>query len=323
MSQPQDMRAAVVSRYGPPERISVTRVPIPEPGPGQIRVRVRWGTVNRTDTATLRGYPFFARAITGLLRPRMQTLGMDFAGFVDALGEGVSRFAVGDGVFGMSPDAFGAHAEYLCVPAEGPVAALPAGIAPEDAVVCEGAWYANSTASQLAPGQRCLIYGSSGAIGSAAVQLARLQGAEITAVTGTRTLQLAADLGADRVIDYQAEDFTALGETFDLVFDAVGKTSWSACRPLIRPGGIFAATDLGPGWSNMILSAWFALTGSKRVRIPFPRDPAGFVQTMAGHLAAGRFRGVFDRSYGLDEITEAFHYVETGQKTGIVRLDLG
>lgn len=316
------MKAVVFDRYGGPERLSLCHVPIPEPKPGEVRVRVQASTVSRTDTATLAAHPFFARAMTGLLRPNMSTLGMDFAGEVEALGAGVSGFQTGDRVFGLSPDRFGAHAEYLCVRADGAIAPIPEHLDFAQAVVCEGAWYASSTTRLLSQGQRCLIYGASGAIGTAAVQLAKLQGAEVTAVVGRRHLDLAERLGADIILDYETEDFTAIGQTFDLVLDAVGKTSWFACRPLLGQDGIFAATDLGPGWSNIVLAAWFSITRSGRVRIPYPDDAPGFVRRLAGHMAAGNFRGTFDRRYTLDEISAAFRYVAAGQKTGIVVVDI-
>ena len=316
------MKAVVFHRYGPPETLSLREVPVPRPAPGEILVRVRATTVNRTDTATLRAHPFFARAMTGLLRPKMQTLGMDFAGIVDGLGDGVTAFQPGDRVFGLSPDTFGAHAEYLCLPADGAIARIPGDLRFDEAVVGEGAWYASATTGLLSEGQRCLIYGASGAIGTAAVQLAKSRGAEVTAVVGTRHLDLAKRLGADRIINYEDEDFTEIGETFDLVFDAVGKTSWFACRKLLNQNGIFAATDLGPLWSNILLGMWFGITGSRRVRVPYPKDAPGFVRHLAELMGEGRFRGVFDRSFPLEDIVEAFRYVETGQKTGIVVINI-
>ncbi|MCB1332113.1 MAG: NAD(P)-dependent alcohol dehydrogenase [Roseivivax sp.] len=316
------MTAAVIDRYGPPETIALRQVPIPAPAAGEIRVRVRAATANRTDTATLRGYPFFARAMTGLLQPKMAILGMDFAGEVDALGEAVTAFQPGDRVFGLLPFTYGAHAQYVCLPATGAVAPIPDTLPFDEAVVAEGAWYASSTTDRLNPGQRCLVYGASGAIGTAAVQLAKARGAEVTAVVGTRHLELAASLGADHVVNYETQDFTRLGQDFDLVFDAVGKSSWFACRPLIKPGGLFAATDLGPYWSNIWLGGWYSLTGSRRVSVPFPEDAPGFVRSLSALMAQGKFRGVFDRTYPLADIVEAFRYVEQGQKTGIVRIDI-
>lgn len=322
MTASESMKAVVFERYGSPDVLSLQTVPRPLPSKSEVRVKVHASTVNRTDTATLRAHPFFARALTGLIRPKMGTLGMDFAGEVDMLGDGVNTFAIGDRVFGISPDMFGAHAEYLCVPAEGAIAHIPGKLPYHEAVVGEGAWYANGTTRILSEGKRCLIYGASGAIGTAAVQLAKASGSHVTAVVGTRHIDLPGALGADRVVNYETEDFTALGEKFDLVFDAVGKTSFFECRPLLAKNGVFSATDLGPGWSNIILGMLYGATGSRRVRIPFPEDAPGFIQQLADLISRGKFEGVFDRSYPLDEVADAFRYVETGQKTGIVVVDV-
>ena len=322
MTDAATMKAVVFHQYGPPQKLSVGQVPVPAPAPGEILVRIHATTVNRTDTATLRAHPFFARAMTGLLRPKMQTLGMDFAGTVEALGDGVTAFQLSDRVFGISPDMFGAHAEFLRLPADGMVAHIPENLRFDEAVVGEGAWYASSTTGLLCEGQRCLIYGASGAIGTAAVQLAKSRGVEVTAVVGQRHLLLAERLGADRIINSEKEDFTQIGEAFDLVFDAVGKTSWFACRKLLNKNGIFTATDLGPYWSNILLGLWCTITGSRRVRIPFPQVSPEFIRHLATLMAEGRFKGVFDRSYPLEDIVEAFRYVETGQKTGIVVINI-
>jgi len=312
------MKAVVIDRYGPPDVQSVRAIPRPLARAGEVRVQVHAATVGRTDTATLRAHPFFMRAATGVFRPKMKTLGMDFAGVVDQLGDGVTGFGLGDRVFGISPDVFGAHAEYLCVSAKGALAHIPDILDFDHAVVGEGAWYAEETTKLLSEGTRCLIYGASGAIGTASVQLAKANGAHVVAVVGTRHIGWPERLGADRTLNYEAEDFTAIGETFDLVFDAVGKTSYFECRPLLKKNGVFSATDLGAGGSNLLLSAWYGLTGSKRVQLPFPADTQGFFQRLANLMADGRFQGVFDRSYPLDDIVEAFRYVEQGQKTGIV-----
>ena len=320
MTITENMKAVVANRYGPPEVLKLREVPRPRPKNNEVRVKVHASTVGRTDTATLRAHPFFMRLSTGLFRPKMQTLGMDFAGVVDELGDEVSAFQVGDRVFGMSSDYFGAHAEYLCMPVDGAIASVPENIPFDQAVVGEGAWYAYGTTKQLTKGMRCLIYGASGAIGTAAVQLAKANGAYVVAVVGTRHISMAEALGPDRVVNFEKEDFTAIGETFDLVLDAVGKTTWHICRPLLGKNAIYTATDMGPGWSNMLLSIWFGLTGSKKVQIPFPNDAPGFTRHLAALMARGRFHGVFDRNYPLEEITTAFRYVEEGQKTGIVVL---
>nr|WP_090030601.1 NAD(P)-dependent alcohol dehydrogenase [Lutimaribacter saemankumensis] len=316
------MKAVVFERYGSPALLSLQTVPRPLPSKSEVRVKVHASTVNRTDTATLRAHPFFARAMTGLIRPKMSILGMDFSGEIDLLGDDVSAFDVGDRVFGISPDTFGAHAEYLCIPAGGAIAHIPGSLPYHEAVVGEGAWYANGTTQFLSKGKRCLIYGASGAIGTAAVQLAKARGAQVVAVVGTRHIDLPVALGADRVVNYETEDFRALGEKFDLVFDAVGKTSFFECRHLLAENGIFSATDLGPGWSNIFLGMFYGAMGSRRVRIPFPENAPGFILQLADLMSKGKFQGVFDRRYPLDKTADAFRYVEKGQKTGIVVLDV-
>ena len=249
---------------------------------------------------------------------------MDFAGEVEAVGAGVTSFAPGDRVFGLSPGGYGGHAEYLCMPEKEAIAAMPVGARFDQAVVCEGALYAdtNLQAFGLKPGHRILIYGASGAIGTAAVQLAKSYGAEVTAVVATRHLDLVKSLGADRAVDYTAEDFAQIGETFDFVLDAVGKTTYFRCRRLLGPGGVFAATDLGPWSQNVLLSIWSAITRSKRVVFPLPKSSKAFVEFLEARMDAGEFRAVIDRKYPLEAIADAYRYVETGQKTGIVVINV-
>ncbi len=322
------MKAAVITRYGSPDIVKIREVPKPAPGAGEVLVRVYATTVNRTDYGELR-MPFLARLIFafglgyGLLRPRRSIFGLDFAGEVAAVGAGVTSFKPGDRVFGMCPSrSNGAHAEYACVPEHGPIASMPAGTRFEEAVVCEGAFYANTGLKQfhVGPGHKILIYGASGAIGTAALQLAKSYGAEVTAVVATRHLELVTSLGADRAIDYTAQDFTGIGERFDVIFDAVGKAGYYRCRRLLKLDGVFMATDVGPRWEYLPLILWSAITRSNRVIVPLPARGSGhaFVDFMRGRIQAGQFRAVIDRSYPLDEIADAYRYVGTGQKTGIV-----
>jgi NADPH:quinone reductase-like Zn-dependent oxidoreductase len=167
-----------------------------------------------------------------------------------------------------------------------------------------------------------LIYGASGAIGTAAVQLAKFYGAEVTAVVAAQHLDLVRSLGADRAVDYTAEDFTEIGETFDFVFDAVGKTTYFRCRRLLRPRGTYAATDFGPGWLNLPLAIWSAITKNRRVVFPLPSNSAEFPAFLKARMEAGEFRAVIDREYPLEAIAEAYRYVETAQKTGIVVINV-
>jgi NADPH:quinone reductase-like Zn-dependent oxidoreductase len=318
------MKAAVNERYGSPDVLTIRDLPRPEPKAGEILVKVHATTVGRTDSCALRAHPFFVRPYTGLLRPKRTVLGLDFAGTVEVVGKGVTKFTPGMRVFGLTPGGYGAHAEYVCLPEDGAVSAMPAGTRFEEVVVCEGAWYADTYLRKfnLKPGDKILIYGASGAIGTSAVQLSKFYGAEVTAVVSTPHLDLARRIGADRVIDYTAEDFTQIGESFDFVLDAVGKTSFFRCRPLLKPEGVFAATDLGPWWQNVILAIWSSLTGSGRVVFPTPHSSRSFVEFLKARIEAGEFHAVIDRKYLLSDIADAYRYVETEQKAGVVVIEV-
>lgn len=321
------MKAAVNPRYGSPDVLEIRELAKPQPKTGEVLVKVHATTVSRTDCGMLEPHPFFVRLGAGLLRPKLTTLGMDFAGEVEAVGAGVTAFKQGDRVFGLSPEVYGAHAEYLCVPEAGAIATLPAGTRFGEAVVCEGAWYADTylSAFRLGPGRSILVYGASGAIGTAAVQLARCRGAKVTAVVATRHLDLARSLGAERVVDYTTQDFTQIDGRFDFVFDAVGKTTYFRCRRLLEPAGVFAATDLGPWGQNPLLVIWSSLTGSHRVIFPLPqaKQARALVELLRTSIEAGDFRPVIDRTYPLEAIADAYRYVQTQQKTGVVVIDVG
>lgn len=318
------MKAVVNTRYGSPEVLELQELPRPNPKRGEVRIKVHVTTVTRSDCGMLRARPLAVRLFTGPLRPRNTILGMDFAGEVDEVGPDVASLRPGDRVFGMSPDTYGAHAEYLCIAAQGTLAAMPSALRFDEAVVCEGAWYADMYMRRfgVGPAHRLLIYGASGAIGTAAVQLAKCYGAEVTAVVATRHLQLMQALGADHVVDFTAGDFTRIGQRFDFVLDAVGKTTYFRCRKLLEPHGTFAGTDLGPGWQNPLLAIGSAITHSNRVVFPLPKSSRAFVEFLKARMEAHEFRAVVDRRYSLDSIADAYRYVETGQKTGIVVVDV-
>ena len=324
MESYKTMKAVVNERYGSPDVLEIRDIPIPTPQASEILVKVYATTVSRTDSCALRALPFFVRPYTGLIRPKRTVLGLDFAGTVEAVGKGVTQFNQGDHVFGVTPDGHGAHAEYVCLPTNGMVAMMPSGKRFAEVVVCEGAWYANTNLKKfnLKPGQKILIYGASGAIGSSAVQLAKIYGAEVTAVVATPHLDLAKQLGADRVVDYTVEDFSKIDDAFDFVLDAVGKTSFFRCRPLLKPQGVFAATDFGPWWSNVILAIWSSFTGTGRVVFPTPHSDRTFIEFLQARIEADEFHAVFDRKYLLADIADAYRYVETAQKAGIVVIDV-
>ncbi len=318
------MRASVNTRYGSPDILEMREVPTPSPGPGEVLVRVHATTVTRTDTCALRAHPWFVRPVTGWLKPKNPILGLDFAGTVEKVGPDTVGFTEGMRVFGLTPGGNGAHAEYLVMKATGMIAAMPDGLAFREAVLCEGAWYANTylKAFGLRRGHTILIYGGSGAIGTAAIQLAKAARAEVTAVVPGKCLDLAKDLGADHVIDYQTQDFTQTGARYDFVLDAVGKTTYAACKPLLAPHGVFAATDLGPYWQNIFLPMWFQAWGKRRVIMPMPGGGQEVVRFIKDRIEAGQLRAVIDRVYPFDQIADAYRYVETKAKVGIVVVEV-
>jgi len=285
-------------------------------------VRIHATTVNRTDTGFRSAEFFVARFFTGLLRPRRKILGSEFAGEVEKVGAAVTDFAVGERVFGVNAKG-GAHAEFISMRESAPLTHMPTGITFEEAAaVCDGAilalWVLRRT--DLRKGQTILVYGASGSIGTAAVQLARYFDAHVTAVCNTKNVELVRSLGADEVIDYTKEDFTKRGETYELIFDAVGKLTFGRCRGSLNSGGTYAVTDLGFLWQNPFLVLWTSRVGDKKVLIPLPRHTKKDVLFLKELIEAGKYRAVIDRSYPLADVVEATRYVETGQKTGNVVL---
>jgi NADPH:quinone reductase-like Zn-dependent oxidoreductase len=315
------MNAAVHTRYGPPDVVRISEVDKPAAKDNEVLVKVHATTVNRTDSGLRAAKPFINRFFTGLRRPRVTVLGNEFAGEVEAVGRGVRSFAVGDRVFGYNGTRFGAHAEYVAMPEDGSLATMPANLTYEQAAPStEGSHYALSLIrkAKIHSGQDVLVYGATGAIGSAAVQLLKDLGAEVTAVCGTEHVELVRGLGADRVIDYTAEDFTRDTQTYDVVLDAVGKSSFGRCRRLLKPRGIYLSSDLGPLSQNPVLALITPLLRGKKVLFPIPKDDQEMVGYFKELLESGEFKPVIDRRYRLDQIVGAYRYVEPGQKIGNV-----
>ena len=322
------MRAVVYDRYGPPDVLRLEDVERPVPEKDEVLVRIHATTVTRADCATREAnrrsgllVTVISRLVSGIRRPRQRILGTELAGEVQAVGAAVTEFAVGDQIFGSSGFSFGAHAEFICMRESARIAHKPAGMTFEEAAaICDGALNALwcLRLAHLRKGQRILIYGASGAIGTAGVQLAKYFEADVTAVCNTKNLELVRSLGADRVVDYTREDFTKNGETYDVIFDAVGKHSFKRCRGSLKRGGSYLATD---GLRNLILALWTPRTGDKKVifSIP-PRYTKKDVLFLKDLIEAGKYRAVIDRSYPLEDVVDATRYVETEQKTGNVVL---
>ncbi|MRX45542.1 NAD(P)-dependent alcohol dehydrogenase [Agromyces kandeliae] len=321
------MRIAAYHRYGAPEVVGVEERERPEPGPGQIRVRVHAASVGAADAAGRSGSPWFARLAFGLRRPRNPVLGSDFAGVVDAVGAGVTRFAVGDRVFGATGADGGAHAEAVVVQEDGAVVPLPDGVSVDAAVaICDGAMTALPflrDGGHVRRGSRVLVNGASGAVGAAAVQLAVHLGAEVTAVCGPAHAELATGLGAARVIDYVREDAMrrdAPGAPFDVVFDAVGKSTFRRARAVLASDGRYLTTV--PSWAIMAQQVTSRL-GRRRAVVMFTglrsaEAKRPDLEQLAALTAAGAFTPVIERVLPLDAVADAHRLVDTGHKAGTV-----
>ncbi len=314
------MRAVVHDRYGPPDVLRLEDVARPVPAHDEVLVRVHATTVNRTDCHRRAADPFLWRFLLGVRRPKNRILGMEFAGDVVAVGTSVSEFEGGDQVFGIKR--FGANAEFVCVRESALIAHKPTGMSYEEAAaVCDGALNALACLrrAQLRPGKTVLVYGASGSIGTAAVQLAKHGGAHVTAGCNTKNVELVRSLGAEEVIDYLQEDFTRNGETYDVIVDAVGKHSFLRCRGSLKPGGFYVATDR---LQNVAFALWTWRIGDKKVALPVSRATQKDVLYLKELIEKGDYRPVIDRSYPLEDVIEAARYVETQQKTGNVVLTL-
>jgi NADPH:quinone reductase-like Zn-dependent oxidoreductase len=316
------MKAVVQDRYGPPEVLGIAEVDRPVPKADEVLVRVRASTVSQTDTHIRRANPFFWRLIGGLRRPRWRTLGTELSGEVEAVGESVSEFKIGDAVFGQPSSYLGAHAEYICMREQAPIAHKPASMSFEEAAaVCDGVAQALAALrlADASPGRRLVVYGASGSLGTAAVQLAKHFGAHVTAVCGTAHVDLVRSLGADEVVDYRTEDFTRRGETYDAIVDAVGKYAFTRGRRALRPGGIYVGTD---GLGTILWWILGRILGRPRVRMAAGRRNKADVIFLKELIDAGEFRAVIDRRYPMAAVVEAHRYVEAWHKAGNVVLTI-
>jgi NADPH:quinone reductase-like Zn-dependent oxidoreductase len=315
------MRAVVYDRYGPPEVQRLEEVERPVPNDDEVLIRIHATTVNRTDCGLRSAEFFISRFVTGLRRPKQRILGLELAGEVAVRGLAVTQFGVGDRVFGVTGS--GAHAEFVCLREEAALALMPAGMSFEEAAaVCDGAALALACLrpARLQDGSHILIYGASGSVGTAGVQLAKYFGARVTAVCGGKNVDLVRSLGADEVIDYTRDDFTKNGQRYDVIFDAVGKTSFRRCRGSLTPGGMFCETDLGFLWHVPLLTLATKWIGDKRVVLGITRYSQADVLFLKELIEEGKFRAVIDRVYPLEQVVEATRYVETGQKVGNIVL---
>jgi NADPH:quinone reductase-like Zn-dependent oxidoreductase len=319
------MKAIIYTKYGPPEVARLAEVPKPVPKDDEILVKVYTATVNRTDSGFRSAEYFISRFWSGLFRPKYPVLGCEFAGVVEETGQKVTTFKKGDKVFGYNDKSFGGHAEYLTIAEKESLTTLPDGLGfDEAAAITEGGHYAlaDIRAARVQPGQKVMVYGATGAIGSAAVQLLKHFGAVVTAVCNTKNVELMRSLGADTVMDYQTGDFTKTDDRFDFIFDAVGKSSFGQCKPLLTEKGIYISTELGKNGENILLAITTKFGGGRKLLFPLPTISKKDVVFLKELVQKGEFKPVIDRTYRLDQIVEAYRYVESGQKTGNVLLKI-
>lgn len=319
------MRAIVYTKYGPPEVAKLVDVPKPIPNDSEVLIKVYASTVNRTDAGFRSAEYFISRFWSGLLRPKFPILGCEFAGVIEEIGKRVKEFTKGDKVFGFNDKSFGGHGEYLTIDEMNALTTIPEGISfDKAAALTEGAHYAlvNIRAAKIKRGHNVLVYGATGAIGSAAVQLLKHFGAKVTAVCNTKNVALVKSLGADTVIDYQTQDFTKTENKYAFIFDAVGKSSFGQCKPLLTEKGIYISTELGKNGENIFYALTTPLLGGKKLLFPVPSISKKDVIFLKELVQKGEFDPVIDRQYKLDQIVAAYKYVESGQKTGNVILKI-
>jgi NADPH:quinone reductase-like Zn-dependent oxidoreductase len=319
------MKAIVYTRYGPPEVAKLVDVPKVIPKDNEVLVRVYASTVNRTDAGFRSAEYFISRFWTGLFRPKHQVLGCEFAGVIEDVGKHVTAFKTGDRVFGYNDKTCGGHAEYLTLSETDAITTMPENLSFEEAAaITEGAHYAlvDIRAAKVERGQNVLVNGATGAIGSAAVQLLKHFGATVTAVCNAKNVELVKSLGADTVIDYQSQDFLDTEFRYQFIFDAVGKSSFGKCKPLLTEKGIYISTELGRNGENIYYALATSFRKGKKLLFPIPSISKKDVIFLKELVQKGEFRPVIDRRYRLDQIVEAYRYVESGEKTGNVVLQI-
>ena len=315
------MKAAVYTQYGSPEVLQIKQVEKPVPNKNEILLKIKATAVNSGDWRLRKADPFAVRFIFGLTKPKINILGSVFSGEIESVGEEVQHFKVGDLVFGHIDMRFGAYAEYTCLPENASMALKPANVSHLEAAVIPfggvAAWHFLKKAA-IKPRQKVLVVGASGAVGSAAVQLAKSLGAIVTGVCSTANIDLVKSLGAHKVIDYTQTDFTQQGETYDVIFDAVNAISVSRSLKSLNKNGIMILS--AAGMSEMLQGAWIGMTTSKKVMTGVISHNAADIIFLKGLIEAGKLKPVIDRTYSLEQIAEAHAYAEQGHKKGNVAI---
>ncbi|BBI30940.1 NAD(P)-dependent alcohol dehydrogenase [Cohnella abietis] len=321
------MKAIICARYGTPDVLQFEEVATPTPKDNEVRIKVYAGVVTPSDCSFRKANPFMIRFIYGLTKPKYSILGVELAGEIESVGKDVKSFKKGDQIYGVSPKSFGAYAEYKCLSESDTLAIKPVNMTYEEAVsVCDGALTALiflRDKAKVQRGQKVLINGASGAVGAYAVQLAKYYGTEVTGVCSASNVELVKSLGADKVIDYTKEDFTRNDQSYDVIFDAIGKSSFSRCKGALKKSGVYLTTV--PALGTMLQVLWTSKIGSKKAMF----TAAGLRQNKENlvfltELAeAGKIKSVIDRLYPLEQMAEAHKYVEKGHKKGNVVVTMG
>lgn len=322
----EKMRAIVHTKYGPSDELQLREVIKPVPGDDEVLIKIHASTVTTSDcnvrnfTFVPKSFKLLSRLMFGIRNPKIKILGIDLAGEIEAVGKDVKLFKVGDQVFGSPGTKMGGHAEYSIVPENGALAPKPAHMTWEEAAAFS---LAGNTAlffirdlGKIQPGQKILIHGASGAIGTYAVQLAKYYGAEVTGVCSATNTEMVKSLGADKVIDYTKEDFTKSGERYDFVFDVVGRTTFSQCKGILKPKGIYLENMLE--LKDILKMMWTSITGGKKIKGGISKESAENLNFFIELYESGKLKPVIDRIFPLEKTAEAFRYVEQGHKKGNV-----
>ncbi|MCH7723676.1 MAG: NAD(P)-dependent alcohol dehydrogenase [Bacteroidetes bacterium] len=323
------MKAIVYKKYGPPDVLKLVEVEKPTPEDNEVLVKIIATTVTATECTFRKGDPFFSRLFTGLISPKIKTLGEELAGEIEGVGKDVKLFKKSDRIFGTAGPGFGANAEYICISEDGVLTLKPTNMTYEEAASSVDGFLTAlpflRDKGNIHGGQRVLVYGASGSVGTAAIQIAKYFGAEVTGVCSTANLELVRNLGADNVIDYTKEDFTKTSQTYDVIFDTVGKTSFSLCKSSLKQKGIFLEAGIGLAIIPQVI--WTSMFNGKKAKIAAtglrsPHERTKDLIFLKELMEAGKIKPVIDRRYPLEQIAEAHRYVDKGHKRGNVVITL-
>jgi len=322
------MKAIVCTKYGTPDVLQLQEVEKPIPKDNEVLIKIHAAAVTTAGLIGRKGEPIFTRLFSGLIKPKNNILGMELAGEIEAIGKNVKLFKEGEQIFGLTGTALGSNAEYKCLSEDAAVIKKPNNMTYEEsAAVIEGGLTALNflkNKGKIQHGQKVLIYGASGSVGTASIQIAKYFGAEVTGVCSTTNVEMVKSLGADTVIDYTKEDFTQKDQTYDIIFDTVGKRSFPLCKDSLKPKGIYLAAA---GLSTVFHMLWTSLFSPKKAILTatYLRPTTVIRQDLAilkKLVEAGEIKPVIDRRYPLEQTADAHRYVETGRKKGNVVITL-